>query len=94
MYRYIDPSEDSFLQNDKIYQKIVKLLDPFTSNLNSEEDRQLIFRMISNCYHKYHKSILTRSRSDIELLVSVLMSILIEQSSEIERLSSLRSASP
>jgi hypothetical protein len=94
MYRYIDPSEDSFLQNDKIYQKIVKLLDPFTSNLNSEEDRQLIFRMISNCYHKYHKSILTRSRSDIELLVSVVMSILIEQSSEIERLGSLRSASP
>lgn len=88
MYRYIDPSEDSFLQNDKIYQKIVKLLDPFTSNLNSEEDRQLMLSMISNCYHKYHNSIKLKSASDPELMLSTVMSILIEQSSEIERLRS------
>ena len=90
MYRYIDPSEDSFLQNDKVYQKIVKLLDPFTSNPNSEEDRQLIFRIILNCYHKYHKSIITRSQSDTKLLISTVMSFLIKQSSEIERLSSMK----
>ena len=73
MYRYIDPSDDSFLKNDKIYQRIVKQLKPFISNLESEEDKQLIFRMISNCYHKYHNSIRTKSESDTELLLSTIM---------------------
>jgi hypothetical protein len=94
MYRYFDHSEDSFLQNDEIYQKIVKLLDPFTSNLNSEEDKQLMLKMISNCYHKYHNSIKLKCASDPELMLSTVMSILIEQSNEIERWSSLRSTSP
>lgn len=86
MYRYIDPSDDSFLQNDRTYQKILELLVPFTSNLNLEEDKQLILRMISNCYHKYHNSIRTKSKGDPELMLSTMMSLLIEQSNEIERL--------
>lgn len=59
MYRYLDPEEDSFLQNDKTYQGIVEQLNPFLSNLESEEDKRLMLRMLSNCYHKYHNSIRT-----------------------------------
>jgi hypothetical protein len=90
VYRYIDPSDDSFLKKDKIYQRIEELLNPFISNLKSEEDKQLMLRMISKCYHKYHNSIITKSESDTELLLSTIMALLIEQSSEIERLSSIK----
>ncbi len=91
MYRYIDPSEDSFLKNDNTYQRILKQLDnPFISNLKSEEDKQLILKMIANCYHKYHNSIKTKSQSDTELLFSMIMALLIEQSKEIEILCSIK----
>jgi hypothetical protein len=89
MYRYIDPSEDSFLRNDRTYQKILELLEPFTSNLNSEEDKQSILKMIANCYHKYHNSIRNKSQSDTDLMLSTIMALLIEQCNEIERLRSL-----
>lgn len=39
MYRYIDPSDDSFLKNDETYQKIKEQLDPFILNLESGEDK-------------------------------------------------------
>ncbi|MDN5847206.1 MAG: hypothetical protein L0H53_13140 [Candidatus Nitrosocosmicus sp.] len=86
MYRYIDPSDDSFLKNDETYQRIKEQLEPFISNLKSEEDKQLIFRMISNCYHKYHNSIKAKSQGNTELMLSTIMALLIEQSNEIERL--------
>jgi hypothetical protein len=92
MYRYIDPSDDSFLKDDETYQRIRKQLNLFVSNLHSEEDKQRMLRMISNCYHKYHSSIRTKSESDIELLLSTMMSLLIEQSSEAKRLSLLTKA--
>ena len=90
VYRYIDPAEDSFLNNDDTFQKIKKLLNPITSDLNSEEDKQLILKMIANCYHKYHNSIRAKSESDIELLLSTIMSLLIEQSKEIEKLGNIK----
>jgi len=46
--------------------------------------------MIVNCYHKYHNSIRTKSYSDIELMLATIMSLLLEQSNEIERLSSIK----
>jgi hypothetical protein len=89
MYRYIDPSDDSFLKDDESYQRTINQLNPFISNLNSEEDKQLMLKMISNCYHKYHNSIRTKSKGDTELILSTMMSLLIEQSNEIERLRNL-----
>jgi hypothetical protein len=86
MYRYFDSSDDSFLKNDEIYQKIINKLDPIVSNLNSEGDKQLMLKMISDSYHKYHNSIRAKSQSDTELMMSTIMSLLIEQSNELERL--------
>ena len=86
MYRYIDPADDTFLQKDKTYQRIKKQVNPFISNLKSEEDKQIMSKILSNCYHKYRNSIRTKSQSDIELLHSAIMALLIEQSNEIERI--------
>lgn len=86
MYRYFDPSDDQFLKNDETYQRIVNQLNPFILNLNSEEDKERMLRMLLNCYHKYRNSIKAKSRSDNELMLSTMMSLLIEQSNEIERL--------
>lgn len=86
MYRYLDPSDDSFLKEDKNYQRIINQLNPFISNLNSEADKHLMLKMISNCYHKYHNSIRAKSKGDGELMLSAILSFLIEQSNEIERL--------
>lgn len=90
MYRYFDPKEDSFLNNDNTYQRILEQLKPITSNLKSEEEKQLMLKMISNCYHRLHNSIRTKSKSDTGLLLSTIMSLLLEQSIEIERLSIIR----
>jgi hypothetical protein len=83
MYRYFDPVKDSFLQNDNTYQRILEQLNPVTFNLKPEED---IVKMISNCYHKYHGSIRSKSESDTDLLLSTIMSLLMGQNKEIERL--------
>jgi hypothetical protein len=90
MYRYIDSADDSFLNNDSIYQRIKEQLNTITCNLKSEEDRQLILKMTANCYHEFHGSIRSNSVSDTELLLSTIMSLLLEQNKEIERLGSIK----
>lgn len=90
MYRYIDSADDSLLNNDSTYQRIKKQLNPISSNLKSEEDKQSVLKMTANCYHKFHGSIKTNSVSDTELLLSTIMSLLLEQNKEIERLSSIK----
>lgn len=90
MYRYLDPDEDSFLQNDKTYQRIVEQLNPFLSNLESEEDKRLMLGMISNCYHKHHNSIRTKSKSDTELMFSTILALLLERTKEIESLKKIK----
>lgn len=45
--------------------------------------------MLSNYYYKYHNSIKVKSESDTERMFSTSMSLLIEQSIELERLGSL-----
>ena len=86
MYRYIDPADDTFLQKDKTYQRIREQVNLFISNLESEEDKLVMSKILSNCYHKYHDSIRTKSQGDTELLHSTIMALLIEQSNEIERI--------
>jgi hypothetical protein len=90
MYHYLDPEEDSFLQNDKTYQRMVEQLNPFLSNLESEEDKRLMLRITSNCYHKHHNSIRTKSRSDTELMLSSILALLLEQTKEIESLEKIK----
>ena len=90
MYRYLDPGEDSFLQNDETYQRIIEQLNPFLSNLESEEDKRLLLRMISNCYHKHHNSIRTKSQSDTELIFSTMLAVLLEHTKEIESLEKIK----
>lgn len=68
----------------------MKLLNHFISNLKSGEDKkQLLLKMIPECYHKYHNSIKTKSKSDPDLMLSTFMALLIVHSNEIERISSL-----
>lgn len=88
MYQYIDPADDSNLNNDEIFQRIIKQLNSFISNLNSEEDKQLLLKIRSNCYHKYHNSVRTKTKGDTELMFSTLMALLIAQNEEIEGLCS------
>ena len=53
MYRYFDASETP---KDKAYQKIMEQLDGFMEHLPSEEDRQLLSRMVSECLDKHHQA--------------------------------------
>ena len=86
MFRYLDASDDSFLQKNKDYNRVLKKFNNFKECLPSE-DKELLLKMINEVYYKYQKSILTKSESDTELLLSTLMAIIMEQNLEIRRLS-------
>lgn len=86
MFRYLDISDDSFLQKDKDYNRILKKLKIFTEGLQST-DKELVLKMINRIYYKYHKSILTNSESDTELFLSTLMALLVEQNKELSKFS-------
>ncbi|CAN5890460.1 hypothetical protein BH23THE1_BH23THE1_25070 [soil metagenome] len=60
-------------------------MDGFANTL-STEDKSLFIKMISECYHKLHKSIRAKSDNDVELFNSLMMALLIEQGKELERL--------
>jgi hypothetical protein len=85
MFRYIDASDDSLLQKDNDYNRLLKKLHNFTECLSSE-DKELFLKMINEVYYKYHKSILMKSESDTELMLSMLMGLLTKQNLDIERL--------
>jgi len=46
MYRYLDNKETP---KDKSYQKILVQLNGFIEHLPSEEDKQILSRMVSEC---------------------------------------------
>jgi len=85
MFRYLDAPDDSFLQKDNYYNRLLKKLRNFTECLSSE-DKELLLKMINEVYYKYHKSILMNSESDTELMLSTLIGLLTKQNLEIERL--------
>ncbi|MDQ3084923.1 MAG: hypothetical protein M3Q77_08940 [Thermoproteota archaeon] len=85
MFRYLDTADDSFLQKDKDYNRLLKKLNNFTEYLPSE-DKELLLKIINEVYYKYQKSILTKSESDTELMLSTLMALLVKQDFDIERL--------
>ena len=85
MFRFLDASDDSFLQKDNDYNRLLKKLHNFTECLSSE-DKELLLKMINEVYYKYNKSILMKSEGDTELMLSTLMALLTKQNLEIERL--------
>ena len=85
MFRYLDAPDDSFLQKDNDYNRLLKKLRNFTEYLSSE-DKELLLKMINEVYYKYHRSILMNSESDTKLMLSTLIGLLTKQNLEIERL--------
>jgi hypothetical protein len=85
MFRYLDASDDSFLQKDKDYNLLLEKLNNFTKCLTSG-DKELLLKMINEVYYKYQKSILTKSESGTELMLSTLIALVTKQNLEIETL--------
>jgi len=84
MFRYIDSSDNTFLQKDPGYNRIVEKLNNFAEGLSSA-DKKLLLKMVNEVYYKYQKSILTYSESDTELMVSMLMALLVKQNKELSK---------
>ena len=82
MFRHIDSFDDSFTQNDKDYNRILKELNYFTDGLPTA-DKELLFKMVNNVYYKCQRSILTYSKSDTELMLSLVMALIVEQNKEL-----------
>ena len=83
MYRYFDNND---APKDKTYQMIREQLNLFMGHLPSEEDRQLLSKMVSECYYKYGKSIKSMERDDPDLIKQLIMALIMDQNSMIERL--------
>ncbi len=83
MYRYLDNTETP---KDKSYQKIVELFNGFIEHLPSEEDRQLLSKMISDSYHKQNDSIKSKENDDPRLITPLIMALLVDQQLKIDRL--------
>ncbi|HKR72853.1 MAG TPA: hypothetical protein VJR94_01940 [Candidatus Nitrosocosmicus sp.] len=86
MYRYID---DFNLEDDETFQKILLCLNQLNQNMTLKNDKDLLSLMVKEAYLKHRLSIKAKSGSDTELMLSVVMSLLIEQSNDVERLSSI-----
>jgi hypothetical protein len=83
MYRYLDKYENP---KDKTYQKIMEQLNGFMEHLPEEEDKQLLSRMVSECYYKYHESNKSMERDDPSLLTPLIMALIVDHNSMIDRL--------
>ena len=86
MFRYID---DFNLEDDETFQKILLCLNQLNQNMTLKNDKDLLSLMVKETYLKHTLSIKAKSGSDTELMLSVVMSLLIEQSNDVERLSSI-----
>ena len=83
MHRHLDTSETP---EDKTYQKIIEQLNILMEHLPSEEDKHLFSKMVSECCDKYGKSIKSMEKDDPNLLTPLIMALLVDQISMIERL--------
>lgn len=85
MYRYFEREDNnSFLMEDPTYCDILRKLDGFVVTLG-KEDKSRFIKLISECYYNLHKSIQAKSHTDVELLNSLIVALLIGQIKEIER---------
>jgi hypothetical protein len=83
MHRHLDNPKTP---EDKTYQKVMRELNRFLERLSSDEDRQLLSKMVSDSCHKHHQSILAMERDDPSLLMPLIMALLVDQQSVIDRL--------
>ncbi len=83
MPRLLDYSQNP---KDKTYQKIMEELDGFMENLPSEEDRQLLTRMVSNVCNKHYEAIKSMEGDDPSLMTPLIMSLVVDQNSMIDQL--------
>jgi hypothetical protein len=81
MYRYFDNTETP---KDKTYQRVMSQFSRYMEHLPTGEDRQLLSKMVSECYHKYHKSIMAMEHDDPSLLMPLIMAMLLEQQVKID----------
>jgi hypothetical protein len=85
LFDYISQSESTTFVKDKFYDEILCNLDKFLQNL-TEEDKKLMFNIISKCYLKYKESINANGTSGFELNLGLLLSLLTDQQLQIDKL--------
>jgi hypothetical protein len=87
LFDYISENQSSSLSiKDKTYDKIISHLDEFIKSL-PEKDKQILLQVISKSYLKYHDSITKGNGNTIfEINTGLLMSILIDQQIQIDKL--------
>ncbi len=83
MYIYFADSETS---KDKDYQKIMEQLNDLMEHLPSEVERQLLSKMVSECYYKHGEAIKSMEKDDPSLITPLIMALIVDQNSMIERL--------
>ena len=83
MYIHLDKTETP---KYKDYQKIMEQLNDLMEHLPSEEDRQLLSKMVSECCNKYPEAIKSMEGDDPSLVTPLIMALLVDQISMIERL--------
>ncbi len=76
MHRLLDNTDTP---KDTAFQKLMEQLDGFMEHLPSEEDRQLLSRMVSDCFHKHYESIKSMECDDPSLLTPLIMALIVDQ---------------
>ena len=85
LFDYIAQSQPLTTANDKTFDKIISNWDAFINCLD-DDDKQFILKITSKWYFKYKDSIKVNANSDFELNTRRVMSILIEQQKQIDKL--------
>ncbi len=85
LFDYIHQDQPITIEKDNSYDKIISNWNEFIDCV-SEEDKQLLLKIIGKCYYKYRESIKAIENSDYSLFTGLLMSILIDQQIQIDRL--------
>ncbi len=83
MYLHLDNTGTT---KDKDYQKIMEQLDDLMEHLPSEEDKQLLLKMVSECCDKHNVAIKSMEKDDPDLITQLIMAMIVDQNSMIERL--------
>jgi hypothetical protein len=84
LFDFIDLASSSHIE-DNTYSKILRNWNDFMDYL-PDEDKKLLLEIMNKCYFEYKKSINTYGISDFELFTAILMSILLDQQIQVNRL--------
>ena len=86
VFDYFSQNQVGSSVKDKTYKRIIDHLDEFVQNIH-EEDKQLLFQIISKCYFKYQDPIVKDNEKSIfEIDINLLMAILMYQKSQCNEL--------